>query len=148
MIPLLVHPARRVGLAFLGTSFVLAVTLRLAHCVEEAEFSSVAAMSAAGRTEWAHHQVETTVDFAPRSRLLTWCLGGPNFQIEHHLFSRVCHIHYPALAPIVRDVCSRNGVPDRVHPTQWAAVLSHARWLRRMGRGAPLAADPALVSAG
>jgi linoleoyl-CoA desaturase len=64
-LPLLVHPVWQVALAFLDTSFVLAfalaVTFQLAHCIEEAEFSSVQAMS--GRTEWARHQVEATVDF-------------------------------------------------------------------------------------
>jgi linoleoyl-CoA desaturase len=152
-VPLLVHPAWQVGLAFLGTSFVLAftlaVTFQLAHCVEEAEFSSIGGMAGAGRTEWARHQVETTVDFAPRNRVLTWYLGGLNFQIEHHLFARVCHIHYPALAPLVREVCARHGVRYEVHPTLWAAMLSHARWLRRMGRPAPLGGvgDPVVTPA-
>jgi len=105
--------------------------------MEEAEFPSSAAMSAGARTEWARHQVETTVDFAPRARLLTWYLGGLNFQIEHHLFPRVCHIHYPAMAPIVREVCAEHGVRYQVHPTLWSALVSHTRWLRHMGRAEP-----------
>ena len=68
-------------------AFTLAVTFQLAHCLEEAEFSSVDEMTAAGRAEWARHQIETTVDFAPRNRVLAWYLGGLNFQVEHHLFS-------------------------------------------------------------
>ena len=105
-----------------AVSFVLAVTLavtfQLAHCMEEADFPSAEDMSAAEqRTEWARHQVETTVDFAPRNRLLAWYLGGLNFQIEHHLFSRVCHTHYPAVAPIVREVCARHGVRYQAHRT-------------------------------
>ncbi len=145
-LPLLVHPAWQVGLAFLGTSFVLAftlaVTFQLAHCVEEAETASLSQMADAGRVEWARHQVETTVDFAPRSRLLAWYMGGLNFQIEHHLFSRVCHTHYPALAPIVREVCARHGVLYQAHPTLGAALVSHARWLRRMGAPEVQAALP------
>jgi linoleoyl-CoA desaturase len=140
-IPLLLHPLWQVAVAFGLVSFVLAFTLavvfQLAHCMEEAEFPNGEAMARAGRTDWARHQVETTVDFAPRSRVLTWYLGGLNFQIEHHLFPRVCHIHYPELAPIVREVCALRGVEYHVHPSLWSALASHARWLRRMGRPEP-----------
>jgi len=140
-VPLLFHPLWQVAAVFGIVSFVLAFTLavifQLAHCLEEAEFPSSAAMSAGARTEWARHQVETTVDFAPRSRLLMWYLGGLNFQIEHHLFPRVCHIHYPALAPIVREVCAEHGIRYQVHPTLWSALASHTRWLRRMGNAEP-----------
>jgi linoleoyl-CoA desaturase len=83
--------------------------------------------------------VETTVDFAPRSRLLTWYLGGLNFQVEHHLFSRVVHTQYPALATVVREVCERHGVRYQHHPTVGGALASHARWLRWMGRKPSLA---------
>ena len=56
----------------------------------------------AGRIDnaWAVHQVETTVDFA-RGSAAAWLLGGLNFQIEHHLFSRICHVNYPAIAAVV-----------------------------------------------
>ena len=151
-IPLLLHPAWQVAVAFGVVSFVLALTLavtfQLAHCVDEAEFSSVGEMAGTGRVDWARHQVETTVDFAPRSRLLAWYMGGLNFQVEHHLFSRVAHTHYPAMAGVVREVCERHGVRHRSHPTLLSALASHARWLREMGRPeapAPAApvADPA-----
>lgn len=146
-LPLVFHPAWQVVLAFLGTSFVLAftlaVTFQLAHCVEEADFSSVEEMAGGERAEWARHQVETTVDFAPGNRLAAWYLGGLNFQIEHHLFSRVCHTNYPALAPLVREICERHGVPYRVHRTVRDALLSHVRWLRRLGRATPIGAGAA-----
>ena len=144
LIPLLLHPAWQVAVVFMVVSFVLAftlaVTFQLAHCLEEAEFPSAGDMAAAGRTEWARHQVETTVDFAPRNRLLAWYLGGLNFQIEHHLFSRVCHIHYPDLAVVVREVCEQHGVHHQAHPGLASAMASHGRWLRRMGRADPVAA--------
>ena len=53
--------------------------------------------------------------------------------MEHHLFSRVCHTHYPAMAVVVREVCDRHGVRHQSHPGLWPALASHARWLRRMG---------------
>jgi len=136
-IPVLVHPVWQVAVAFLATSFVLAFTIaivfQLAHCLEEADFPTMDDLSKGGRTEWARHQVETTVNFAPRNRFLAWYLGGLNFQIEHHLFSRVCHIHYPDIAPVVREVCAEYGVNYQSHTTVWSAVASHARWLKRMG---------------
>ncbi len=145
VIPLMVRPVWEVAAGFAIASsvmaFVIAVTFQLAHCLEEAEFSSVPEMEQAGSTEWARHQLASTVDFAPNSRLLTWYLGGLNFQIEHHLFSRVCHVHYPTLAPRVREVCARHGVEYQVHTSAWSALASHARWLRKMGQRRPSVAD-------
>ena len=62
------------------------------------------------------HEVETTVDFCPRNPVLTWVLGGLNFQIEHHLFPRVPHTHYPQIAEIVRRNCERTASATRRSP--------------------------------
>ncbi len=94
--------------AILGV--VLAVVFQLAHCVEEAEFPLPLEGGARMENSWAVHQVETTVDFGRKSRVLCWLLGGLNFQIEHHLFPRVCHIHYPALSKIVEETSKEYGV--------------------------------------
>jgi linoleoyl-CoA desaturase len=85
-------------------------------------------------TPWAVHQVETTVDFARGSRVLTWLLGGLNFQIEHHLFPRMCHVNYPAIAPVVEQTCRDYGVDYKQNATLCSALRSHYRWLRAMGR--------------
>ena len=74
----------------------MATTFQLAHCVEEA--ASRPPRSSRARALWAVHEVETTVDFCPRNAVLTWMLGGLNYQIEHHLFPRVPHTHYPRIA--------------------------------------------------
>lgn len=146
VIPMLVHPWWQVLLVFGLVSFVLGMTMaivfQMAHCIEEAEFSSVEAMAGAERTDWAIHQLRTTVDFAPGNRFLTWYLGGLNYQVEHHLFSTVCHVHYPAIAGIVQDVCREMGAPYNVHRTFRAAIASHHRWLRRMAE----APSPAVIS--
>lgn len=86
---------------------------------------------------WAEHQLHTTVDFAQGNRLLGWYMGGLNFQIEHHLFPKVCHVHYPALAEIVEATCREHGVCYRAHRTLLDALRSHARWLRQMGLPLP-----------
>ncbi len=119
--------------------FTLALVFQLAHCVEEAEFIQLPALSTTGapavERDFAVHQLATTIDFAHASRWVTWYVGGLNFQAIHHLAPRVCHIHYPALAPILAQCCADHGVPYSVNPSTLAAIGSHFRWLRRMGRG-------------
>ena len=83
------------------------------------------------------HQLATTVDFAPSNLLLSWYLGGLNFQVEHHLFARVCHVHYPALRRIVAETCRAHQVKYRCQPTFWSALEANWRWLRKLGEPAP-----------
>ena len=135
--PLLLYPwwivlAGYTSSAMLG-SLVIATTFQLAHCVEEADFTSPAEL-AASRRLWAVHEVETTVDFCPRNRVLTWLLGGLNFQIEHHLFPRVPHTHYPRIAEIVRRHAAEHGVRYTAQPSLRAALGSHQRHVRTLGR--------------
>jgi linoleoyl-CoA desaturase len=112
---------------------VLSVVFQLAHAVEEAAFPLPCEDSGQIENAWAIHQAETTVNFARRNSLLAWLLGGLNFQIEHHLFPRVCHTHYPAISELVEDTCREYGVKYTAHKSLWAGVVSHFRWLRRMG---------------
>ncbi len=124
-----------VGALELGV--VLSTVFQLAHTVTGAEFH--AAPDGEGRmpTGWAEHQVRATVDFARSNRLLGWYVGGLNFQVVHHLFPDICHVHYPALARIVEATCAEHGVPYRAHPTLLAAIAAHYRHLREMGRPRP-----------
>jgi linoleoyl-CoA desaturase len=137
LIPLLFHSWWIVLLFYAGASLVLGTTLAvvfmLAHCVEEAEFPELPATDRLSRP-WAVHQVQTTVDFARGNRLLTWYVGGLNFQIEHHLFPHICHVHYPRIAPIVQAACAEFGVRYAAHDSFRSALASHWRWLRRMGQ--------------
>lgn len=140
VLPLLLFPWWGALAAFALTSWVfgivLAVVFQMAHCVEEAEhgFTTVAELQANPGRRWAEHQLASTVDFAPRSRILGWYLGGLNFQAVHHLMPKVCHVHYPRLSPVLDRVAAANGLRYRCHPTFRSALRSHARWLRRMGR--------------
>jgi linoleoyl-CoA desaturase len=139
VVPLLAgHTIGAVIGIYLLTSAILGLTLaivfQLAHCVEEAEFRIPADGSRRIDREWTAHQVETSVDFARDNRLLTWYLGGLNFQIEHHLFPKICHIHYPALSPIVEATCRMHGIRHQSHRTMRAAIRSHVRLLRNLGR--------------
>jgi linoleoyl-CoA desaturase len=138
VIPLLHHAVLHVVSLYLITNFVLGLTLaivfQLAHCVEEAQFPAPAAGTKRLDHDFTAHQVETSVDFARGNRVLTWYLGGLNYQVEHHLFPKTCHIHYPAISPIVEATCRAHGLSHRSHRTMRGALRSHVRWLRRMGR--------------
>jgi linoleoyl-CoA desaturase len=137
VVPLLFYPWWAVLAAYLGLtmilSLVMATTFQLAHCVEEANFTNPQELIGAKHV-WAVHEVETTVDFCTGNRVLTWLLGGLNFQIEHHLFPGIPHTHYPAIARIVRRACSRHGVRYTTQPSLRAALRSHYVHLRTMGR--------------
>ena len=136
-IPLLFHSVGAVlvyyVVAALALGTVLSVVFQAAHCVEEAEFPLP--REETGRIEhaWAVHQAETTVDFARRSRVVAWLLGGLNFQIEHHLFPRISHINYPAISRLVEETCRDFGIKYAEHRSFRAGMASHFRWLRRMG---------------
>ncbi len=59
--------------------------------------------------------------------------GGLNYQIEHHLFPRVSHCHYPKIAPLVRTFCEKKGIPYVHFPTIADNVYSTVKHLYRMG---------------
>ncbi len=64
---------------------ILGLIFQLAHVVEGTEYPQPDAQGAMEHT-WLVHQMMTTSNFAPRNRLLSWYVGGLNYQIEHHLF--------------------------------------------------------------
>ena len=135
-IPLLFHPLWPVLLfyAFIAgiVGVVLSVVFQLAHAVEQADFPCVDIDTGRIQNPWAVHQVQCSVDFARNSRLVSWLVGGLNFQIEHHLFPTLSHVNYPAISAIVENTCREFGVHYTAHPTLGGAVASHFRWLRRM----------------
>jgi linoleoyl-CoA desaturase len=136
-LPMMLHAWWIVLLFYVTITAVLGVKLsvvfQLAHCVEEAEFSQPEAGTGEVGKAWSDHQVGSTVNFARRNPVLAWLLGGLNFQIEHHLFPRISHVHYPALSRVVEQTCRDFGLPYGEHRTVWAGLASHFRWLRRMG---------------
>jgi linoleoyl-CoA desaturase len=146
LVPLLLfRSAWVVALFLLGAcalGVVLAVVFQLAHAVEDTAFHAARpGIEERLPTAWAEHQVRATVDFARSNRLLGWYVGGLNFQVAHHLFPEVCHVHYPALARVVEATCAAHGIPYRAQPTLRAALAAHHRYLRRLGRaGTPLLA--------
>jgi linoleoyl-CoA desaturase len=112
----------------------LALVFQLAHVVEHAEFELVEQNDKIIENEWAIHQVKTTANFAPKNKIVSWFVGGLNFQVEHHLFPRVSHIHYPRISRIVEETCRKYNLPYNVYSTMTGAVASHFRMMRSLGK--------------
>jgi linoleoyl-CoA desaturase len=114
---------------------VLALVFQLAHVVEHAEFVHIEPNDTMKlEEEWAIHQVKTTANFAPRNKVISWFVGGLNFQVEHHLFPRISHVHYPAISEIVKKTCREFGIAYHEFPTMTRAIGSHFRMMRQLGR--------------
>ena len=90
-------------------------------------------------SSWAVHQLRTTANFHPRNALVTFIVGGLNHQIEHHLFPRICHVHYPDIAPIVEATAKEFGVPYHCWPTMGSAIAAHYRHMRLLSSPASVA---------
>ena len=142
VIPMLFHRWWIVLIVYAATlmmvGLLLAVIFQLAHSVEEAAHPVLADDTANVGVEWAVHEVQTTVNFSRNNPVLTWFVGGLNYQIEHHLFPRISHVHYPAISRIVEDVSKRFGVRYRAHQSFFGALRSHFLFLRAMGRPSPV----------
>jgi linoleoyl-CoA desaturase len=111
---------------------ILTTTFQLAHTVEGTTHP-LPNEKGIIENDWAVHQMHTTVNFSTRNKFLTWYLGGLNFQVEHHLFPKISHVHYPALSAIVKQTAKEFKVPYLENETLGDAVTSHIRTLKRMG---------------
>ncbi len=110
----------------------LSITFQLAHVVPTSEF--VKAEGIEIKENWSVHQLLTTCNFAPKSHIVGWFTGGLNFQIEHHLFPNICHIHYPNISKIVQETAAEYNIPYHMEKTVFSAVRNHFRLLRDLGK--------------
>ncbi|NND06377.1 MAG: acyl-CoA desaturase [Saprospiraceae bacterium] len=113
---------------------ILALIFQCAHVLEETDFFLPDA-SGSMKNSWAIHQMRTTANYANNSRLFSWFVGGLNFQIEHHLFPNICHVHYRDISIIVRDTAREFDIPYNHHRTFYGALKSHFRTLNQLGIG-------------
>jgi linoleoyl-CoA desaturase len=112
---------------------ILSTVFQMAHVVEGLEQLQP---NGEGIIEsgWAEHELRTTSDFARNNLFLNYYIGGLNFQIEHHLFPHICHIHYINIAPIVERTAKEFGLSYHLKPTLKSALYSHCRKLKELGR--------------
>ncbi|MEX1202133.1 MAG: acyl-CoA desaturase [Ferruginibacter sp.] len=113
--------------------FVLSIVFQLAHTVEHTSFPEPINGTKDIENEWAIHQLETTANFATKNKLVSWLVGGLNFQIEHHLFPRISHVHYPQISKIIKETCNEFNVKYIEFKRMRQAVVSHTLHLKRMG---------------
>ncbi|RZL32371.1 MAG: acyl-CoA desaturase, partial [Pedobacter sp.] len=110
----------------LAQGLVLGLVFQLAHVVEGTSFPHP---NNDGNIEeaWAAHQMMTTANFATDSKLAAFFCGGLNRQIEHHMFPKICHIHYPAIGKIVKKTALEFNLPYIENSTFCSALASHYR---------------------
>lgn len=117
--------------------FTLAVVFQLGHLVEGTEFHQLNSLSSGASSQlesWSVHQLKSSAIFAMRHRWNEWIYGGLNYQIEHHLFPRICHVHYRHLAPIVQKTAAEFHLPYVAYSSFGSAFASHLRYLKATGR--------------
>jgi linoleoyl-CoA desaturase len=115
------------------TGFSLSVIFQAAHVMPENEFPLP---NNEGQMEnnWVIHQMLTTSNFSPKSRIFSWFIGGLNFQIEHHLFANICHVHYKDISKIVLETAREYGIPYRSEQNFILALWNHFKMLKQLGR--------------
>ncbi|MTI25994.1 acyl-CoA desaturase [Fulvivirga kasyanovii] len=126
-----------VVLAFITMHFVTGIAISLvfqtAHVMPTSEFP-VPDENGLIANDWAIHQLATTSNFSPRSRVFSWFIGGLNYQVEHHLLPNICHVHYRKLSRIVAETAKEYGIPYHIKKTFVAAVWDHIKMLYQLGR--------------
>lgn len=117
-----------------SAGIVISIVFQLAHVVQETEFITPTSDHMKIETEWAKHQINTTANFATKNKVISWLVGGLNFQVEHHLFPRISHIHYPAINKIVKETCEEFNIMYKEFPTLVQAIRSHLLHLKHAGQ--------------
>lgn len=115
------------------SGFILGIIFQTAHVMPDMEYPLP---STEGNIEnnWIVHQLETTTNYAPKNRVLSWLIGGLNHQVEHHLFPTISHVHYYKLSAIVQRTTSKYEIPYHVQPTFYQALSQHFKMLKALGR--------------
>lgn len=112
----------------------LTIIFQLAHLVENTGFETADKEITLVPNEWAIHEVMTTSNFATDNKIISWLAGGLNFQIEHHLFPRISHVHYPAISEIIRKECANYNLPYHCYSNLYKAFVSHIRLMKEFGK--------------
>jgi len=112
---------------------ILALIFQPAHVSPNTEFFNPDENQTVENT-WAIHQLLTTTNFAPNSKLFSWYVGGLNYQVEHHLFPTICHVHYKKVSEIVKKTALEFNLPYNSFPTFRSAIYNHASMLKELGR--------------
>ncbi len=113
--------------------FVLSVIFQTAHVIPTSDFP-VPDESGNIKADWAVNQLYNTSNFAPKARILSWYVGGLNYQVEHHLFPNICHVHYKNISKIVKQTAIEYNLPYYSYTTFLSAIKDHAKLLKNLGK--------------
>jgi linoleoyl-CoA desaturase len=138
VIPLLVIPVSWywvIGgflLMHFTSGLVLSTIFQTAHVVPTSEFP-VPDESGEINNNWTIHQLYTTSNYSPKSKIFSWFVGGLNYQVEHHLFPYISHVHYRDLSKIVQAKAKEYNLPYHVNKSFAQAVWQHIKMLKLLG---------------
>jgi len=110
-----------VGGFYLGINFIIS------HNFEGVSYIS----SSNQKKDWAFHQIETSSTVG--GRILGFFHGGLNYQIEHHLFPRISHVHYHKIHNIIKKWCKENDVHYTYYNNIFDNIISCYKQLKKMG---------------
>jgi linoleoyl-CoA desaturase len=113
--------------------FILTVIFQTAHVMPSSKYP-VPDQTGTVENNWAIHQLLTTTDYSPHNRLFSWFIGGLNYQVEHHLFPAICHIHYRKISLLVADTAQKYNLPYHVQPSFFDALHKHFEMLKKLGQ--------------
>jgi linoleoyl-CoA desaturase len=111
---------------------ILSIVFQLAHIVEETDNPMPNELGEMENT-WAIHQLYTTANFAPKNRFVNWFTGGLNYQIEHHIFPNISHVHYKKISEIVKQTAQEHNLPYHEFRTMRGAIAAHFKHLKELG---------------
>ncbi|XOV91278.1 MAG: fatty acid desaturase family protein [Bacteroidota bacterium] len=138
ILPIILNPVAWwvIPVAFLMMHFmtgtILSVVFQTAHVMPSNEFPRPD-KNGLMKNDWLFHQMETTSNYAPTSRLFSWFIGGLNFQVEHHLLPHISHIHYKGLSKIVKNLAIKYDLPYNSKRNFLSAILAHKKMLKHLG---------------
>lgn len=116
------------------TGIILSAIFQTAHIIPSCDIIDLEDGEEVIKENWLVHQLLTTTNYAMKNKFITWFFGSLNYQVEHHLFPNICHIHYPAIAPIVQATTAEYGIPYHAERTFTDAVVKHYKLLKDLGR--------------
>ncbi len=115
------------------TGFLVSIVFQIAHIMPNTNFP-LPNNNGEMDDSWYGHQLATTTNFSPKSKLLYWLIGGLNYQVEHHVLPDVCHVHYKGLSKIVADTAKEFGMTYHVKSSLFSAIGDHTRMLKSLGK--------------
>lgn len=114
------------------TGLLISLIFQLAHVMPDMRFPQADHNNQIDQN-WYVHQLENTSNFSPKSTWLSWLIGGLNYQIEHHLFPNISHIHYRKISKTIAETAKEYGLPYYVNENFFVAIWRHLKMLHKLG---------------